>query len=931
MDSARKIKDMKPAARSASDIIRLRGVRVHNLKSIDLDVPVNALIVVSGVSGSGKSSLAFDTLYAEGQRRYIESLSAYARQFLERMDKPEADLIEGIPPAIAIQQKAAAKNPRSTVATVTEIYDFLRVLFARIGIVHCLQCGRPVRRDTIDGAVDRLLELPTGTRLSISFSWPAARGLFILKKDGFSRLLSDGRPVPIDEARPARSGAVDVLVDRLALDKDDRERLADSLEMALKKGEGRARVRAEDGREFAFSERLECKTCGIAYEDPYPNLFSFNSPQGACPECHGFGDLAVLDEDKVVPDPGKSLEQGAVAPWTTPLARRMMRELLSKAKKKGIPTSVPFADLKPEWKDYILNGGRDFYGVKGFFDWLQTKKYKVQVRVLLSRYRKFVPCPACGQTRLNARARGVKVGGRTIGQVARMTVGEARTFIRGLVLSEAERPVAEKLAAEVEGRLRYLVEVGLDYITLDRMTFTLSGGEAQRINLAAALGSSLVGTLFVLDEPSIGLHPRDNGRLVEILRALKEVGNTVLVVEHDPEIIRAAEHMIDLGPGAGERGGRVLFAGPMDAFLRSRESLTARYLRGERAIAVPARRRTPRAFLEIKDARLHNLKHIDVRLPLGVLTAVTGVSGSGKSTLIHDVLYHGWSGQDGGGCAALRGVEQVDKVIMVDQSPLSTSPRSIPATYTKAMDGIRDLFSRTREARALGYKPGAFSFNTPGGRCEACQGAGSRIVEMQFLSDISLTCDACQGRRFKGEILEVRYNGKNIDEVLGLTVQEACAFFAETPEVTRRLRPLAEVGLGYLKLGQPTTTLSGGELQRIKLAFHLVHERDKRLLYLFDEPTIGLHLDDISVLLACFDRLVERGHSVAVIEHNLEVIKYADHVIDLGPEGGEEGGRVVAEGTPEEIARSSRSITGRYIRAALGTGGKPRRGRAGSP
>jgi excinuclease ABC subunit A len=917
----REVKNMKPgpsAAPPARPVIKLRGVRVHNLKSIDLDLPVDSFIVVSGVSGSGKSSLAFDTLYAEGQRRYIESLSAYARQFLERMDKPEADLVEGIPPAIAIQQKAATKNPRSTVATVTEIYDFLRVLFARIGTVHCLACGRPVRRDTVDGAVDELLALPAGTRLSVSFAWPAAKGLATLKKDGFTRAVGrGGEAVPVETVRAPKAGTLDILVDRLALDKDDRERLADSLETALKRGEGRARVLAEDGREFRFSERLECKPCGIVCEDPFPNLFSFNSPQGACPECHGFGDLAVMDEDKVVPDPTKSLEEDAIAPWTTPLARGMMREMLAKAKKKGIPTTVPFGALSAEAKEFVLKGGSGFYGVQGFFDWLQTKKYKVQVRVLLSRYRKYVPCPACGQTRLNPRARNVRVAGLTIGDVARMTVREAHAFVKGLVLSAFDRQVAEKLVAEVEGRLRYLLEVGLDYLTLDRMTFTLSGGEAQRINLAAALGSSLVGTLFVLDEPSIGLHPRDNGRLIEILRALKEVGNTVLVVEHDPEIIRAADFLVDLGPKAGEHGGRVLVAGYKDAFLSSRASLTAAYLRGDKAIPVPARRRPPRGGLLVKGARLHNLKSIDVEIPLGVLTAVTGVSGSGKSTLVHDVLFRGWTGEERDGFRAMKGTEKIDKVIMVDQSPLSASPRSIPATYTKAMDGIRDLFSGTREAQAMGYKPGAFSFNTPGGRCEDCKGAGSQIVEMQFLSDVVLTCDVCEGKRFKREILDVRYEGRTIDQVLAMTVEEACAFFAATPDVVRRLRPLAEVGLGYLTLGQPTTTLSGGELQRIKLAFHLVHERDKRILYLFDEPTIGLHLDDIAVLLGCFARLVDGGHSVVVIEHNLDVIKCADRVIDLGPEGGDMGGEVVARGTPEDVAREPRSITGRYLKTVL--------------
>jgi excinuclease ABC subunit A len=624
-----------------------------------------------------------------------------------------------------------------------------------------------------------------------------------------------------------------------------------------------------------------------------------------------------MDEDKVVPDPTKSLEEGAIAPWTTPLARGMMREMLAKARKKGIPTTVPFGALSAEAKEFVLKGGSGFYGVQGFFDWLQTKKYKVQVRVLLSRYRKYVPCPACGQTRLNPRARNVRVAGLTIGDVARMTVREAHAFVKGLVLSAFDRQVAEKLVAEVEGRLRYLLEVGLDYLTLDRMTFTLSGGEAQRINLAAALGSSLVGTLFVLDEPSIGLHPRDNGRLIEILRALKEVGNTVLVVEHDPEIIRAADFLVDLGPKAGEHGGRVLVAGYKDAFLSSRASLTAAYLRGDKAIPVPARRRPPRGGLLVKGARLHNLKSIDVEIPLGVLTAVTGVSGSGKSTLVHDVLFRGWTGEERDGFRAMKGAEKIDKVIMVDQSPLSASPRSIPATYTKAMDGIRDLFSGTREAQAMGYKPGAFSFNTPGGRCEDCKGAGSQIVEMQFLSDVVLTCDVCEGKRFKREILDVRYEGRTIDQVLAMTVEEACAFFAATPDVVRRLRPLAEVGLGYLTLGQPTTTLSGGELQRIKLAFHLVHERDKRILYLFDEPTIGLHLDDIAVLLGCFARLVDGGHSVVVIEHNLDVIKCADRVIDLGPEGGDRGGEVVARGTPEDVAREPRSITGRYLKTVL--------------
>jgi len=899
------------------DKIILRGVRTHNLKNIDLDVPLHKLIVVTGVSGSGKSSLAFDTLYAEGQRRYIESLSAYARQFLERMDKPDADLIEGITPAIAIQQKAATKNPRSTVATVTEAFDYLRVLFARIGTVHCLRCGKPVTRDTVDGVVESLYKLPAGTRITISFAWPPERGLAQLKKLGFFRILRDGEVVDVNGARFGKDETLDIFVDRIPLDPDDRERLVDSLESALKHGGGRVKVATGDGRIFEYSDKLECKSCRIPYDDPFPNLFSFNSPQGACPVCHGFGDLAVIDEDKVVPDPSKSLEDGAIEPWTKPVSRGMMREMLREARKRRIPTDVPFGRLKKDQQRFILDGGDGWTGVKGFFDWLQAKKYKVQVRVFLSRYRKYAACAACGKTRLNAHALSVKVGGLSVGDVVRMTVKEAHAFFQILELAPAERPVAEKLVAEIQNRLKFLLEVGLDYISLDRMTFTLSGGEAQRINLAAALSSSLVGTLFVLDEPSIGLHPRDNDRLIRILGSLRDVGNTVMVVEHDPEIIRAADHLVDLGPRAGEHGGEILFDGPQADFLQSPASLTARYLRGEKGIPLPRRRREPRSFLLIRDASAHNLKHLDVRLPLGVLAGVTGVSGSGKSTLLVDVLYRGWAGETREGFADIRGLDVVDKIILVDQSPISVSPRSIPATYTKAMDVIRTLFSQTREAKMLGYKPGYFSFNTPGGRCEDCQGAGYQIIEMQFLSDVTLTCEACQGKRFKSEILEVKYRGKTIDDVLHLTIDDALEFFADRPDIVKKIRPLQDVGLGYIRLGQPTTTLSGGELQRIKLAFHLVHERDRHVLYLFDEPTIGLHMDDVSTLLRCFQRLVDAGHSVIVIEHNLDVIKSADYILDLGPEGGDRGGQIVAQGTPEVVAKVRGSITAKYLRKAL--------------
>ncbi len=899
------------------DKIILRGVRVHNLKGIDLDIPLNKLIIVTGVSGSGKSSLAFDTLYAEGQRRYIESLSSYARQFLERMDKPDAERIEGITPAIAIQQKAVTKNPRSTVATVTEIYDFLRVLYARIGIVHCQKCGETVQRDTIDSMIETLYALPPETKVWISFSWSREADLEQLRKDGFSRLIKRNTILDLDEADLGGSESLDVLVDRMTLDRDERERLADSLEIAMVKGGGRAKVLTEKGRVFLFSDKLECKKCDILYEAPYPNLFSFNSPQGACPTCHGFGDLAIFDEDKIIPDKTKSLAEGAVEPWTKPVSRRRQRRLMEEAQFREIPVDVPYEDLTDEWKKFVFEGEGRYKGVLGFFDKLQRKKYKVQVRVLLARYRKYIPCPDCHQMRLNPQALSVKIGGRSIGEVTRNTVQQAQDFFSSVVLTPFQKQVAEKLLAEIQGRLKFLLEVGLDYITLDRMTFTLSGGEAQRINLAAALSTSLVGTLFVLDEPSIGLHARDNHRLIEILKSLQEMGNTVMVVEHDPEIIKSAEYIIDLGPGAGENGGKVIFSGAMSRFLRFSQSRTARYMRHEEQIKIPEERRKGQGFITIIDAHKHNLKHLDVKIPLHAFTCVTGVSGSGKSTLLHDVLYRGWNGQSTDGFKDIQGKGAVDKVIMVDQSPLSTSPRSIPATYTKAMDEIRQLFSQTREAKTMRYKPGFFSFNTDGGRCDECKGAGHQVVEMQFLSDIVLTCEACKGKRFKSEILDVKYREKNIDDILQMSISEAASFFSDNTKIRKKLLPLIEVGLGYLRLGQPTTTLSGGELQRIKLAYNLVHQKNKNILYLFDEPTIGLHPDDVAVLLQAFQTLVEEGNTVVVIEHNLDMIKCADHIIDLGPEGGDRGGEIVVQGPPESAIRSQKSHTARYLKNYL--------------
>ena len=899
------------------EIIKLRGIRVHNLKNIDLDIPLNKQVIITGVSGSGKSSLAFDTLYAEGQRRFLESLSAYARQFLERMEKPDSDLIEGITPAIAIQQKVVTKNPRSTVATVTEIHDFTRILFARIGTIHCSACRKPVIRDTIDAIVEELFKLPPRSKILISFSRPIENGWDDLKKDGFHRIIQADRIVDLEKAELKDEESLNVFVDRMQIDSEERERLVDSLELGLKKGGGRVKIQSEGQRDIIYSDKLECKACDLIYEEPVPNLFSFNSPQGACPLCHGFGDLAVVDEDKIIPDKNISIEEGAVQPWSKGMSRFHQRRLITEAQSRDIPTDIPYKDLKEEWKRFVFTGEGRYKGVQGFFDRLQRKKYKIQVRVFIARYRKYIPCQDCLQLRLNKKALSVKIDNTNIGQFVHKTVREAYDFLHNLSLSKFQKQVAERLIIEIKNRLKFLLEVGLEYITLDRITFTLSGGEAQRINLASALSASLVSTLFVLDEPSIGLHPRDNQRLIEILKSLNEIGNTVVVVEHDPEIIRSADYLIDLGPKAGRFGGEVMYAGSMDTFLKSADTLTARYMRGEEKIEAPKKRRTSNKFITITSAHKHNLKNLDVKIPLNIFTCITGVSGSGKSTLLHDVLYRGWKGERTDGYQDIKGKDLIDKIVMVDQAPISTSPRSIPATYTKAMDDIRDLFSRTREARSMGFKPGFFSFNTAGGRCEECSGAGIQIVEMQFLSDVVLTCDACRGKRFQKEILEIKYKDRNIDDILQMSIEEASDFFADIPKIQKKISPLMDVGLGYVKLGQPTTTLSGGELQRIKLAYNLVHKRKERMLYLFDEPTIGLHQDDIRVLLKTFQTLVEEGHTVVVIEHNLDMIKCADYIIDLGPEGGEKGGQIVALGTPEEIILSKTSHTARYLKSHL--------------
>jgi excinuclease ABC subunit A len=957
------------AVMADADEIRVRGARVHNLKNIDFTIPHNAITVMTGVSGSGKSSLAFDTLYAEGQRRYIESLSAYARQFLERIEKPDVDEVTGIAPAISIRQKNSTRNPRSTVATATEIYDYLRLLFARIGHTYCLNDGEEVRRDTVDEIAARVMALPEGRRFYVLYELKpgsdtssgnsgaaktgvaAARAkkkpaqeliresLLSLRKRGFNRLYQGGRVfefstpeelLDVDFAKP-----VYVLVDRLATGPEVRPRLVDSVEIAYREGRGEAILEFVPETEGAaperliFNERFTCKKCLTEYQEPEPRLFSFNNPYGACPRCQGFGNTVDFDLDRVIPDKSKSLADGAIEPWTKPRYRPLAVEMKKFARAKGIPVDVPFRELTTAQRSAILDGDKreGYEGVKGFFGWLERKKYKLHVRVFLSRYRGYATCPECNGTRLRAEARAVKVSGKSITEVCQMTVKEARPFFASLKLTDAEAEIVEKVLEEVQQRLRFLDEVGLDYLSLDRLTSTLSGGESQRIQLATSLGSHLVGALYVLDEPSIGLHPRDTTRLIEIMKGLRDLGNTLVVVEHDPDTMLAADKILDLGPGAGEHGGRLIFSGTREELLKDTHSLTGKYLRGEMKIAVPARRRKPLGkFLKIFGAHSHNVQGVDVIVPLGMLVAVTGVSGSGKSTLVYDVIYKALQARRTGGnyrefCDRIEGDQAITAVEMVDQSPIGRTPRSNPATYLKAFDPIREVFASTPEAKKRGFTPGHFSFNIPGGRCEACQGDGTVTVEMRFLADVELVCEECRGTRYKTSVLDVRYKEHNIHDVLQMTVREALAFFAPYPKVTSKLRVLDEVGLGYLRLGQSGTTLSGGEAQRLKLAAHLTRSENTGILYIFDEPTTGLHFDDIQKLLTSFRKLLEGGASVLIIEHNLDVIKSADWMIDMGPEGGDAGGKVVGAGTPEQLARNSQSHTGKYLVKALANGG----------
>jgi excinuclease ABC subunit A len=940
----------------------VRGARTHNLKNVDVTLPAGKLVIITGVSGSGKSSLAFDTIYAEGQRRYVESLSAYARQFLERMEKPDVDRIDGICPAIAIRQKNSVRNPRSTVGTMTEIHDYMRLLYARVGRTFCRQCGQEVTRETAEVVARRLGELPEGSRVLIGFEIPVvvmpsdpaadaadagedvpekderatdpvAETLNTLRRRGFGRLLIDGRAVLFEEIDPASlrgRTTLEVVVDRVKIEGDLRSRLTDSIETSYREGGGAAFAMLLSDpapQRLVFSERFECRSCGLSYEQPQPRLFSFNNPFGACPTCHGFGNIIELDMDLVVPDAAKSINQGAIEPWSKPHYRSHLADLKRAARKGGIRLDVAWTDLTEAERTFVVDGNDDYDGIRGFFRWLERKKYKVHVRVFLSRYRGYLACPDCGGARLRREARDVRVDGRTIDAVSALTVREASRFFTDLQLSEKDAAVADKVLREIRRRLSFLSDVGLDYLTLDRLSSTLSGGEAQRINLATSLGSALVGTLYVLDEPSIGLHSRDNQRLIDILRQLRDQGNTVLVVEHDEDMIRVADHIVDIGLGAGEQGGRVVYSGDLPGLLQEPRSLTAKYLRNELAIPVPSpRRKGVGQKIRLYGATEHNLKNVDIEIPLNTLTCVTGVSGSGKSTIVHDVLYAAikrsksdWDRRVGAH-RGLDGLDLITDTILVDQAPIGRTPRSNPVTYLKAFDPIRELFASTKDARARGLTASHFSFNVPGGRCEACQGEGEVRVEMQFLADVFVPCDQCDGMRFKPQVLEVRYRGKNVHQVLDMTVREALAFFSASPKVLRRLQVLDEIGLGYLRLGQPATTLSGGEAQRIKIASHLASYGGERILYILDEPTTGLHFDDIAKLLAAFRKLVEAGHTLLVIEHNLDVIKTADYLIDLGPEGGEAGGEVVIAGTPERVAECEASHTGRALRQVLAAG-----------
>ena len=917
--------------------ITITHARVNNLKDISCEIPRNALTVISGVSGSGKSSLAFETLYAEGQRRFVESLSSYARQFLDRMNKPDVESITGLPPAIAIEQRGFARNPRSTVATQTEIYDYLRLLYGRIGTTMCT-CGREVRKDTPAHAATVISEWNEGDRLYILFPIHISEHSFeqaivSLIENGFYRAVMPASSDIIDLQQIALSSIDDsdqmlMLGDRIIIKKDEAfvSRLTESLETAFSLGHGRVTVRNISSMEDAcFSNVYECAFCNIEYQEPEPRLFSFNSPFGACKTCQGFGRSVGLDASLVIPDMHLSLQKGAIHPFRTAGFTEYHRDSLDFARRHSIPDAIPYSMLTEQQRTMLWEGDALFPGINGFFAYAEEKAAaKVGYRVLLSRYRGYTTCHECNGARLRKSARRVFVAGKILPEIIRMTIADAYAWFDALQVSESQFKIAEMVLKEIHSRLRMLVEIGLEYITLDRMAHTLSGGESQRITLATSLGSSLVGTLYVLDEPSIGLHHRDTWRLMQLLKRLRSLGNTVVGVEHDPEIIASADHVIDIGPKAGELGGEIMFSGSVEDMLASKESLTGQYLSGKKHIDIPKIRSKGNGhFLEIIEPKERNLKGDTVSIPLGCITVVTGVSGSGKSTLVHEVLapalkkkYAGFAGSIGA-CKDILGAGNLQAVEIVDQSPIGKSSRSTPVTYTKAFDAIRDLFSETPASKQLGWRAGHFSFNVPGGRCETCEGEGSVTVEMQFLPDITLPCESCKGTRYKKEARDINYKGASIVDVLGMTVHEALAFFAGSKRIINKLQVLSDVGLGYVRLGQPSTKLSGGEAQRIKLATAIDDSRSEKTLFVFDEPTTGLHLDDINTLLKCFRALVEKGHSVIIIEHHLNIIAAADFVIDLGPEAGDEGGYVIASGTPEEIMKEKRSHTGKALKTVL--------------
>jgi len=932
--------------------IIIRGARQHNLKNIDVELPRNKLIVVTGISGSGKSTLAFDTLYAEGQRRYVESLSTYARQFLERMEKPDVDMIEGLSPAIAIEQKTTSHNPRSTVGTVTEIYDYLRLLFARVGTPHCYKCGEPITSQTLDQILDKVMSLSRGTRIVILS--PLVSGqkgthekLFKrLKKEGFARVRVDGETMEIEEVGALdkyKKHTIDVVVDRLVVKEKIKNRLADSLELAMSQSDGLVTVDVLGTGPVLFSEKSACISCGISYPEFTPASFSFNSPQGACPKCDGLGSTTEFDPELIIPNHELSLREGAVVLWANRNTVHFIEFLDALTSHYAADIYTPYKDLPDHFKNVLLYGSgnerirfyfernnrrftyeKRFEGIIPKLErrYLETESY--QSREEIKRYMNFRHCPECHGAKLNRASGSVKVGGLTIFETTQLSVASAHTFFKKLKLTGKKEIIAKRILKEINERLGFLENVGLSYLTLDRSAYTLSGGEGQRIRLATQIGSKLTGVLYVLDEPSIGLHQRDNQRLLATLLQMRDLGNTVLVVEHDEETIRASDHVIDMGPGAGVRGGEVVFSGTPEALLNEEKSLTGQYFSGRKYIEVPPRRRLGnKKKLIIKGASQNNLKNIDVEFPLGCFICITGVSGSGKSSLVLETLYHVLTQRlyharmPAGTHSKVLGVDQIDKVINIDQSPIGRTPRSNPGTYTGVFTYIRELFSRTPEARMRGYKPGRFSFNVKGGRCEACRGDGIIKIEMHFLPDVYVACDVCRGKRYNRETLEIKYKGKNIAEILDMTANQSFSFFEKINNIRSKLQTLIDVGLGYIHIGQPATTLSGGEAQRVKLSRELSKKGTGKTVYILDEPTTGLHMDDINKLLKVLSRLVQAGNTVIVIEHNMDVIKTADHIIDLGPEGGDEGGNIVGCGTPEQIANISGSYTGQFLKKIL--------------